>query len=109
MIPVPPLFNPGTGRGSSVLEIVRVFESSNGQRIPYKVMSRRPGDIATCYANVNKAAKTLKWVAKRNLFDMCKSAWRYQMKSATAYFIKNPTLRLHPVVWVGNTQRRNCE
>lgn len=72
------IYNLGTGQGTSVLELVKVFEEANGVVIPYKVMERRQGDIATCYADVTKANRELNWTAKRNLKVMCKDAWRYE-------------------------------
>jgi len=75
-------FNLGTGRGYSVLEMVKSFERVTGQSIPYKIANRRPGDIATCYAKVNKAEEHLAWKARRTLDDMCKSTWHFQTKQA---------------------------
>ena len=62
--------NLGTGRGTSVLEIVHAFERASGREIPYRVTPRRPGDIATCYADTSKAAKLLGWKAERTIDDM---------------------------------------
>ena len=70
--------NLGTGHGTSVLEMVRAFEVVIKKKINYQIKSRRPGDIASCYAEVNGARIQLKWVAKRNLSEMCISAWRWQ-------------------------------
>ncbi len=70
--------NLGTGRGSSVLEIVRAFEAACGRPIPYRVVGRRPGDIATCYADPEKARRLLGWTAKRSLAEACADAWRWQ-------------------------------
>lgn len=72
------IYNLGTGQGTSVLELVKVFEEANGVVIPYKIIERRQGDIATCYADVTKANRELDWTAKRNLKVMCKDAWRYE-------------------------------
>ena len=69
--------NLGTGRGTSVLEIVRAFERASGREIPYRVTPRRPGDIATCYADTSKAAKLLGWKAERTIDDMCRDSWRF--------------------------------
>ena len=69
--------NLGTGRGTSVLEIVHAFERASGREIPYRVTPRRPGDIATCYADTSKAAKLLGWKAKRTIDDMCRDSWRF--------------------------------
>ena len=69
--------NLGTGRGTSVLEIVHAFERASGREIPYRVTPRRPGDIATCYADTSKAAKLLGWKAERTIDDMCRDSWRF--------------------------------
>ena len=70
--------NLGTGKGHSVLEVIRAFEAVSGRLVSYKVVSRRLGDVAICYAKVDKAAEVLNWVAKRSLKDMCASAWIFQ-------------------------------
>lgn len=72
------IYNLGTGRGTSVLELVKAFEEANNLRIPYSVTERRPGDIAECYADVSKARNQLGWVAKRNVVEMCQDAWRFE-------------------------------
>lgn len=77
--------NLGTGHGHSVLELVRAFEVVSGRPVPYKIAPRRPGDIAMCYAKADKAARELDWKAKRNLVDMCFSAWDFQTKSGSAF------------------------
>lgn len=74
--------NLGTGIGYSVLEIVRTFEKASGREVPYKVVARRAGDTAQCYANPQKAADLLGWSAKRDLDDMCESAWRFQRQAS---------------------------
>ena len=71
------IINLGTGRGTSVLEIVHAFERASGREIPYRVTPRRPGDIATCYADTSKAAKLLGWKAERTIDDMCRDSWRF--------------------------------
>jgi UDP-glucose 4-epimerase len=70
--------NLGTGLGSSVLEMISQFALASGRNIPYEVVSRRPGDVASCYASVEKAEKLLKWKATRDLKSMCSSAWKWQ-------------------------------
>lgn len=70
-------FNLGTGKGFSVLELINTFEKVSGISIPYTFQNRRPGDIAECYADIEKARKVLKWTAKRSLNDMCESTWKY--------------------------------
>lgn len=72
------VFNLGTGIGYSVLDIVKAFEEANGVKIPYEIAPRRAGDIATCYASTEKAAKVLNWKAEKNLVDMCRDSWRWQ-------------------------------
>ncbi|MGX5659542.1 UDP-glucose 4-epimerase GalE [Castellaniella ginsengisoli] len=71
-------FNLGTGRGYSVLEVVRAFEQACGRDVPRRIQPRRPGDVAACYADPAKARQNLGWSAARTLEDMCRSAWRYQ-------------------------------
>jgi len=77
--------NLGTGNGSSVLEIVHAFEQASGQKILYRVVDRRPGDIATCYADVTKARELLGWTAVRTLPEMCADAWRWQSHNPDGY------------------------
>ena len=74
------VFNLGTGRGASVLEVIRAFERATGIRIPYEITGRRPGDVPVCYANVDKAARVLGWRAQKSLEDMCRDAWRWQQR-----------------------------
>ena len=71
-------YNLGTGRANSVLEMVRAFEKASGKTIPYQIVARRPGDIATCYADPHLAAEELGWTATRNVEQMCADAWRWQ-------------------------------
>ena len=70
--------NLGTGRGSSVLEIVETFQRVNGVAVPYRIGPRRAGDLPTCYAATDKAAQLLHWHAEKDLADMCRDAWRWQ-------------------------------
>jgi UDP-glucose 4-epimerase len=72
------VFNLGTGQGYSVLELVRSFERASGRRIPYKIIERRFGDAASCYADPEQARRLLGWKAERSLDDMCRSAWKFQ-------------------------------
>ena len=74
-------FNLGTGRGYSVLEMIRAFESVCGRSIPFKYAPRRIGDVPYCYADPRKAETELKWFATRSLAEMCHSAWNFEMKS----------------------------
>lgn len=70
--------NLGTGRGYSVLEVVRAFERMSGRTIPYRIVARRPGDIAECWADPSLAGKVLGWRAARSIDEMCADAWRWQ-------------------------------
>ena len=72
--------NLGTGKGYSVLEIVKAFERVNGIKIPYVIKPRRAGDIATCYANPTRAKEQLGWVAEKTLDDMCRDTWNFAKK-----------------------------
>jgi len=70
--------NLGTGKGYSVLDMIQAFEKASGQRVPYKIVARRAGDVAACYADPHKASEALNWRATRTLDDMCASTWRFQ-------------------------------
>ncbi len=70
--------NLGTGRGHSVLEVIRAFERATARPVPYQIMPRRPGDIAAYWADPSRAARELNWRAERTLEDMCRDAWRWQ-------------------------------
>jgi len=69
--------NLGTGRGTSVLEIVHAFERASGRRVPYEIAPRRPGDVAACWADPPLAEATIRWKAKRDIDAMCADAWRW--------------------------------
>ena len=71
-------YNLGTGRGNSVLEMVRAFEQASGRPVPYRIVARRPGDIASCYADAGLAERELGWKAERGIAQMCVDAWRWQ-------------------------------
>ncbi len=71
------VYNLGTGTGYSVLDMVKAFEEATEQKVNYKIVERRPGDIATCYSNPEKAKTELGWEANKTLKDMCKDSWRY--------------------------------
>ena len=75
------IYNLGTGHGVSVLDMVKGFEKATGKEVPYKIAPRRPGDIATCYADPTKAKEELGWTAEKNIDDMCKDSWNYIEKS----------------------------
>ena len=71
------IYNLGTGKGYSVLDMVKAFEKVTGKKVPYKIAPRREGDIATCYAEPKKAKEELGWQAEKTLEDMCKDSWNY--------------------------------
>lgn len=78
-------YNLGTGKGYSVLEVVNAFEEATGQDVPYQITDRRPGDIAACYADPQKASEELGWEAERDLVDMCRDVWRWQSQNPEGY------------------------
>ena len=77
--------NLGTGQGYSVLEVIRAFEEACGKKLPYEVVARRPGDIASCYANPAHALAVLGWSAEKDLPTMCADAWRWQSQNPNGY------------------------
>ncbi|MBQ1505560.1 MAG: UDP-glucose 4-epimerase GalE [Erysipelotrichales bacterium] len=79
------IFNLGTGRGSSVLEMVHTFERVNGVRVPYRIAERRPGDLATVYADPSKSNRDLHWKTEKNLDDMCRDSWHWQSSNPNGY------------------------
>lgn len=79
------IYNLGTGNGYSVLEIVEAFEKAAGQKVPYEIVKRRPGDIAVCYADAAKAKGELGFEAKRGLEDMCRDTWKWQKNNPEGY------------------------
>ncbi len=78
-------YNLGTGRGYSVLEVVSAFERAAGKKVPYRIVGRRPGDIAECYADPSKAERELGWRAERAIDEMCADAWRWQSQNPEGY------------------------
>ena len=78
-------YNLGTGRGHSVLEMIRAFEQASGRPIPYRIAGRRPGDIPVCYADPRKAERELHWTATRGIVDMCLDSWRWQSQNPSGY------------------------
>lgn len=78
-------FNLGTGTGYSVLEMLQAFEKACGKQLPYKLVERRPGDIASCYADPALASEILGWSAKLGLEAMCEDAWRWQRENPEGY------------------------
>lgn len=79
------IYNLGTGVGYSVLDVVKAFEKASGKKIPYTIMPRRAGDIATCYSDPSKAAKELGWKAERGIEEMCEDSWRWQSQNPDGY------------------------
>ena len=79
------VFNLGTGVGYSVLDMVRTFEEVNGVPIPYRIVDRRPGDLAVCYADPAKSAAVLGWKAEKDLRDMCRDSWKWQSGNPMGY------------------------
>ncbi len=79
------VFNLGTGTGYSVLDMVNTFSKVNGLELPYKIVGRRPGDIATCYADPAKSAAVLGWKAERGLDEMCRDSWNWQKNNPMGY------------------------
>ena len=77
--------NLGTGRGYSVLEMVRAFEAASARPVPYDIVARRPGDIAACWADPAQAERVLGWRAQRDLRAMCEDAWRWQSGNPRGY------------------------
>ncbi|WBW98975.1 UDP-glucose 4-epimerase GalE [Oceanirhabdus sp. W0125-5] len=78
-------YNLGTGKGVSVLEMVKAFEEASGKKVNYKIAPRRAGDIAMSYADATKAKEELGWEAKKNLSDMCRDTWRWQENNKNGY------------------------
>ena len=79
------IYNLGTGHGYSVLDVVKAFEEATGVKVPYVIKERRPGDIATCYADATKAKEELGWVAERELKEMCEDSWRWQSNNPNGF------------------------
>ncbi len=79
------IYNLGTGHGYSVLDVVNAFKKVNGVDVPYKIMPRRPGDIATCYSDPAKAEKELGWKAEFGIEEMCRDSWNWQKNNPEGY------------------------
>ena len=82
------IYNLGTGKGYSVLEVLHAYEKACGKELPYKICPRRAGDIPTCYSDPSKAAKELGWTAKRGIDEMCADSWRWQSTNPDGYAAK---------------------
>lgn len=72
------IYNLGTGKGTSVLQLIKAFEDANNIKIPFEIVERRDGDIAECFASTNKANEELHWVAKKDILEMCKDSWNFE-------------------------------
>ena len=79
------IYNLGTGKGYSVLDIVKNFEEATGVKIPYVIRDRRPGDIATCYSDAGKAEAELGWKAEYGIKEMCADSWKWQSQNPNGY------------------------
>lgn len=79
------IYNLGTGKGYSVLDVVHAFEKACGKEIKYEIKPRRAGDIATCYADATKAKEELGWVAEKGIDEMCADTWRWQSNNPNGY------------------------
>lgn len=78
-------YNLGTGRGYSVLEMVKAFSEAAGKQIKYEIAPRREGDIASCYSDATLAKRELHWVATRDIKEMCKDTWNWQKKNPKGF------------------------
>lgn len=78
-------YNLGTGKGYSVLELIKAFEKASGIKVPYKIVQRREGDIAECYADPSKAYSILGWKAKRGIEEMCTDTWKWQQLNPNGF------------------------
>ena len=79
------VYNLGTGCGYSVLQVVEAFEKASGVKVPYKIVERRPGDLATCYSDPTKAKEELNWVAEKGIDEMCADSYRWQHQNPNGY------------------------
>ncbi len=79
------VYNLGTGTGYSVLDVIKAFEDATGENVPYEIVDRRPGDAAAVYADPSKAKNELNWEAQKDLVEMCRDAWNWQLKNPGGY------------------------
>ena len=79
------IYNLGTGKGYSVLDVVKAYEKACGKTIPYEIKPRRAGDIATCYSDASKAERELGWKAEYGIKEMCEDSWRWQSMNPNGY------------------------
>ena len=75
------IYNLGTGKGTSVLELVNAFMNVNDIKVAYEIVGRRPGDIATCFADASKAEKELGWKAELGIDEMVRDAWKFEQNN----------------------------
>jgi len=78
-------YNLGTGKGTSVLELIRAFEKANNLKVKYQILNRREGDVAACFADVSKIKNELGWVAQYSISDMCRDTWNWQKQNPDGY------------------------
>lgn len=79
------VYNLGTGHGVSVLEMIHAFEKASGKEVPYDIVARRPGDVASCYADASNAAHELNWHTEKTLEEACVDSWRWQSQNPDGY------------------------
>lgn len=79
------VYNLGSGKGTSVLEIIHAFEKAAGREIPYEITERRPGDVGACYADPAKANSELEWHAEKSIEDACRDSWKWQEQNPNGY------------------------
>lgn len=79
------VYNLGTGEGTSVLQLIHAFEKASGQKIPYKIVPRRAGDLPSYYADVTKATRELAWRAEKSIEEACRDSWRWQSQNPNGY------------------------
>lgn len=79
------IYNLGTGNGYSVLDMIKAFEAASGKSIPYQIVDRRPGDVATCYADPKKAKEELGWTAELGIKEMCEDGWKWQSENPNGF------------------------
>lgn len=88
------VYNLGTGNGYSVLDMVEALKKASGREIPVKIVNKRPGDIAACYADPSLAERELKWKAQYGIEEMCRDAWKWQSSNPNGYSEKTDQAKL---------------
>jgi UDP-glucose 4-epimerase len=79
------VYNLGTGKGTSVLELIDAFKEATKVDVPFVIEGRRPGDVAECYCDASKAYEELGWKAKYDVYDMCRDSWKWQSQNPNGY------------------------